>query len=212
MQIKTFVFNPFQVNTYLIYDNKKKAILIDPAMMSSVERYEFKEYVEKHQIKLNKVLFTHGHIDHIAGSAWIKKEFGLSPAAHPADDFLINTAEAHAQSFGIEIEHPAAVSKKIEHGDTIQSSNITLHCRLVPGHSRGSIAFLNNESRSVFNGDTLFAGSIGRTDLPGGNYDELIHSIKEQLMSLTPDFTLYPGHGPKSSIANEMADNPFIQG
>ncbi|MEA3449311.1 MAG: MBL fold metallo-hydrolase [Bacteroidota bacterium] len=210
MHIKTFVFNSFQVNTYLLYDDNKAGIVIDPAMMFPEEHHEFKTYLETHGIKLKKALFTHGHIDHIAGAAWVKKEFGLSPTAHAADNALINAAEMHAEAFGIKIDPPADVKYKLEHGDVIQSGDITLHCRLVPGHSPGSIAFIEKETKSIFTGDALFAGSIGRTDLPGGDYDTLIHSIQEQLMSLPSDYTIHPGHGPKSTIQNEKTGNPYL--
>ncbi len=210
MHVKTFIFNPFQVNTYLIYDDNNTGLVIDPGMMHTEEQNEFKTYIETHGIKLNKVLLTHGHIDHIAGTAWIKKEYGLSPTADAADNFLINAAEMHAEAFCIQIDTPASVKNKLKHGDTIEVGNIKLQCRLVPGHSPGSTAFVDHESKSIFSGDALFAGSIGRTDLPGGDYDTLIHSIQEQLISLPPDYTIYPGHGPKSSVQHEKANNPFV--
>jgi hydroxyacylglutathione hydrolase len=212
MHIKTFIFNPLRVNTYLIYDDNKNGIVIDPGMMSFEEQKEFKQHIDAHKIKLTKVLFTHGHFDHIAGSAWIKQISALSPTGHAADNFLIDAAGTHAAVFGLNIVPPAPLGKEIEHNDTLFSGDITLHCRLVPGHSPGSIAFVDHASKSIFSGDTLFLESIGRTDLPGGDYDVLIQSIQEQLISLPPDYTLYPGHGPASSVGNEMAHNPFLNG
>ncbi|MGM0649433.1 MAG: MBL fold metallo-hydrolase [Bacteroidota bacterium] len=211
MQIKIFDFNPFHVNTYLLYGDDNEAVVIDPAMMNEEERNVFKGFITGHNLNLKRVLLTHGHIDHVAGTGWIQREYGILPEVHPADKFLIDDAELHAQAFGLEIDPPATPGKNLNAGDEICTGSITLQCRQVPGHSPGSLVFIHKKSKSVFSGDTLFLGSIGRTDLPGGSYDKLIQAIKDQLISLPHDYTLYPGHGPKSSIGAEALSNPFVK-
>ncbi|MFW5767728.1 MAG: MBL fold metallo-hydrolase [Bacteroidota bacterium] len=210
MLIKMFTFNPFQVNTCILSDQSGNAIVIDPAMMDSSEQEEFRNFVESNNLQLKAMLFTHGHVDHIAGSAWVEREFGISPQGHRDDIPLLQTAEAHARSFGLEIEKPAELKHFLSHGDSLRTGNINLEIRHVPGHSPGGLAFIVHDEKIVFCGDSLFAGSIGRTDLPGGNYDQLILSVREQLLSLPDEYQLISGHGPASSIGHEAKNNPFF--
>ncbi len=211
MHIKRFVFNPFQVNTYLLSDNDGNALVIDPAMMDEHENTQFTSWLKEHKLQLNRMLLTHGHVDHISGTAFLKSQFEIPAEGHNADAFLLASAESHARSFGLETIPPAPLEKNVTDGQKISCGTIELEARHVPGHSPGSLAFIHHESKSVFCGDALFAGSIGRTDLPQGDYDQLIASIKTTLLSLADEYTVYPGHGPESSIGAEKMTNPFLR-
>lgn len=211
MQIKRFVFNPFQVNSYLLFDETKEAILIDAAMIDSQEENSFSDFVSKNNLDLKALLNTHGHMDHIAGTNWIKQEYNISPQGHESDDILISSAEEHAKSFRLNITKPENIKQHLTENSTIFFGKQKLEIRHIPGHSLGGLAFIHHESKSIFCGDSLFQNSIGRTDLPGGNYEELISAIKEQLLTLPNDYTLYPGHGPESNIGYEKSNNPFLR-
>lgn len=210
MQIKRFVFNPFQVNTYVLYDETKEAIIIDAAMMTPNEQAMFKQFIDKQQLIIKGLYNTHGHMDHVAGTAWVKREFAIQPSGHKADDTLIETALSHAAVYGIEMEKPEAVSNYIDENNLIQFGNQELEIKHIPGHSPGGLAFIHHSQRIALTGDSLFASSIGRTDLPGGNMSQLISAIQEKLLTLNGEYTIYPGHGPESSIQEEIQNNPYL--
>ncbi len=210
MQIKRFVFNPFQVNTYVLYDETKEAIIIDAAMMTASEQSTFKQFIEENKLKIKGLYNTHGHMDHIAGSAWIKREYAIQPSGHKADDTLIETALSHAAVYGIEMEKPEAVSNYIDENNLLQFGNQRLKIKHIPGHSPGGLAFIHHTQKIAFTGDSLFASSIGRTDFPGGNMSQLISAIQEKLLSLDGEYTIYPGHGHESTIQEEIENNPYL--
>lgn len=210
LYLKSFCFNPFQQNTYILSDDKGEGFIIDPGNYSESENQVVKNYVNEKQIRLTRLLLTHAHIDHILGNRFIYDTYGLLPEVHEEELFFINRMTHSAQMYGLNCEESPQPIKYIKDGDLIQLGDYTLKCIHTPGHSPGSISFYNEQNKIVISGDALFNGSIGRTDLPMGDYDTLINSIKTQLFALPNDVQVFSGHGPKTTIGHEKETNPFL--
>ena len=210
IQISSFAFNPFQENTYVLYDETKESIIIDPGCYTPLEQAELSTFIENEGLKPVRLILTHCHIDHILGCKYISERYKLVSEANKIEMPVFQNAERAAAIFGIRLEKPPAPGKFIDEKDVIKFGNSSLEILFTPGHSPGSLCFYNNEQKFVIGGDVLFHGSIGRTDLPGGNFDTLISSIKEKLFSLDDDVTVYPGHGQETTIGFEKANNPFL--
>ena len=211
MQVKRFVNNPFQEITYLLYDETKEAVLIDCGCSNAKEEKRILDVIQKKELKLVKLLNTHLHIDHIAGNAFIKEHFGLSPIAHRGDLMIYEQAPQQARAFGFPLEStPPEINDYLEDGDTISFGHQTLEILHVPGHSPGSICFLNREHGILISGDVIFERSIGRTDLWEGNTDTLIHGIKTKILSLDDSTIIAPGHGNTTTVGEEKKQNPYL--
>lgn len=205
------VFNPFQENTYLLYDETKDCAIIDPGMLSLAEQKSFVDAID--QLGLNPVmaLQTHLHVDHVFGCGFVLEKYGLAPQAHASDEFFIENTQSYARQFGFELEkNPPALGSYLKQDDVIQLGNSKLVVIHVPGHSPGGILFYNSLSGILVSGDVLFQGSIGRSDLPGGNQHELIDGIQEKIMVLPDHVKVYPGHGPSTTIGFERINNPYL--
>jgi glyoxylase-like metal-dependent hydrolase (beta-lactamase superfamily II) len=212
MRIDHFVFNPYGVNTYIISGNNGNCIIIDPACFSPDEQAELKSHIERNGLTPLWLINTHGHFDHIIGNAFVCKTWHPTVAAHRDDLFLIQNGYKQGEMFGFPVEQPPQPDKFLEAGDEISMDDVKIKIMHIPGHSQGSIVLHLPEEKKVFVGDVLFNGSIGRSDLPGGNYDLLIDGINRQLLTLPPETIVYPGHGPHTSIGQEMLHNPFLNG
>lgn len=213
IEIKTFMFNAFSVNTYVLSDNfSGKCIIVDAGCHSSEEKDQLVNYIKENNLKPEILLNTHCHVDHILGNNFLKKEFNLRIECHKDDLFLLNNAVEHAQLFGFNMEEPPKPAIFLDEDMYIKFGRSVLSILHVPGHSPGSLAFVNHEQKFVVTGDVLFQGSIGRTDLQGGSYDELMNSIKTKILPLGDTFTIYPGHGENSTIGVEKKSNPFLNG
>jgi glyoxylase-like metal-dependent hydrolase (beta-lactamase superfamily II) len=211
MTIKTFTFNPFQENTYIIHDETKEAVIIDAGCFSDAEKRVLKNYIEENKLKLKRVINTHLHIDHQFGNKFVFDTFGITPEASADDTFLLENIVNQTRSFGLHLEEAAqALGGYIKDNQEIKVGNVTLTALSVPGHSPGGIAFYSKKEGVLFSGDVLFQGSIGRTDLPGGNYSTLIRSIKERILPLPDSTVVYTGHGPSTTIGEEKKNNPFL--
>lgn len=210
INIRTFTFNSFQVNTYLLSDETKEAILIDPACDSLKENELLIDYIEQNSLILKKIVNTHGHIDHIVGINKIKEHFNVPFLIHEGDNFLLETAMQSAAIFGFNLVSVPFPDSFLNEGDGLSFGNSKIELLHVPGHSPGSIVFYSPENNFIIAGDVLFNGSIGRTDLPGGDYDTLIAGIKQKLLTLPGKTVTYPGHGPSTTIQNEITTNPFL--
>lgn len=210
IQIKTFIFNPFQVNTYLLYDESGEGVIIDAACHDSREQEMLVSAIEKEGIKPVRLLNTHCHVDHLMGNRFISEKYNLSPESCSDDNFLIEQAVEQGRMFGLETEASPRPQNYLKEGDTIKFGNSTLDVLEVPGHSPGSLAFYSERDKICITGDALFNGSIGRTDLPGGNYETLISSITNKLLVLPDDVKIFPGHQSSSTIGKERASNPFF--
>ncbi|MDD3812911.1 MAG: MBL fold metallo-hydrolase [Bacteroidales bacterium] len=211
IQLKQFVFNPLRVNTWLLYDEDSNGILIDAAFSAHGEQMKLDTFLKDQQINLTYLLNTHGHFDHVMGTAAVKRIYNPQFLIHQDEMKLLETAVSQAAFFGLELSgevpEPDAY---LEHGQWLQAGEIRIQVLAVPGHSPGGVAFWVPQKRWLFTGDTLFAGGIGRTDLPGGSYERLMVSIREQLLVLDPETEVFPGHGPISTIGTEIMSNPFI--
>ncbi|MBQ4291138.1 MAG: MBL fold metallo-hydrolase [Muribaculaceae bacterium] len=202
----------FAENTFIVFDVlSREAAVIDAGMLYDDEWQDFSDYVEKGHLKIKYLLNTHLHIDHLFGVAEAVRRYGVGLSASSADSILSDRVEQQAAMFGIrrkmeqiKIEHPLA------DGDEICLGNSTLKVIATPGHSLGGICFYSADDGLLFSGDSLFQTGIGRTDLPGGDYATLIHSITDRLLTLPDDTKVLPGHGPSTTIAQERQYNPFL--
>ena len=211
IKLKQFVFNPLQVNAWLVYEERSSAILIDPSFMDQAECSVISHYIDQTGITIEYVINTHGHFDHVFGSGMLGNFTHAPILIHENDLQLMNTAPKIAGSFGFDfigtIPEPDGF---LRHGQKITAGSIDLEVIHVPGHSQGCVAFYSRSMAWLFAGDTLFAGSIGRTDLPGGNYEQIIRSIKEKLFTLPDETKVFPGHGPSTTIGKEKQSNPYV--
>jgi len=211
MTIKTFTFNPIQENTYLVYDETNEAVVIDAGCLSEIEKRALKNYIEENDLTLKRVLNTHLHFDHQFGNKFLYTTYGIKPEACKADEYLLENVIAQTRSFGVEINEEAqTIGDYITDGQDLKFGNTTLKALHVPGHSPGSMAFYAEKEGILFAGDVLFRGSIGRTDLPKGDYATLIGSITGQLLTLPDSTVVYCGHGPSTTIGFERKNNPFL--
>ncbi len=211
IQIEIMEFNPFRENTYILYDETKEAVIIDPGCYSTEEKKLLTNFIESNNLKPVKLLNTHGHIDHILGNGFVKEKYNLNLEAHIGDEFLIVDARNYGSALGISMPDDAPlIDKYLTEEDTIEFGNSVLNILHVPGHSPGSLVFYNTEEKILICGDVLFNDSIGRTDLPGGDYDLLAKGIKEKIFTLDKNIEVYPGHGISTSIDKEKKYNPFL--
>jgi len=210
LTLKTFEFNDFGVNTYVLANDNNECIIIDPGCYTPDEQKRFDDFLENAKYKIEKILITHCHIDHILGVTHLEDKFGIGAWIHPAGKELLRASVGYASVFGFDVERVITVAGFINEGAPEFLGNDRLDILYTPGHCEGSICVVNHAQKMVFSGDVLFNGSIGRTDLPTGDYELLISSIKDKLMALGDDYTIYPGHGPKSTIGYERKNNPFL--
>lgn len=212
MSVQIFEFNPVRENTYVLYDETKECVIIDPGCYFRAEQKLLSDFIENNNLTVKHIINTHLHFDHIFGSHFVQEKYKLQTQANQADEFLIDTIAKQLEMFGFEqMDGNPSISKYLNEGDIVTFGNQSLLVLAVPGHSPGSVAFYNKEAKYVISGDALFKSSIGRTDLPLGNTSTLLKSIREKLLSLPPDTIVYPGHGPKTTIGDEINTNPFLR-
>ncbi len=210
IQYQTFPFNPFQTNTYLLWDESKEAIVIDAAFSSESEYAYFEDFIKEKGLKLTAAYNTHCHFDHCFGATFLKDDQNMTYSAHKDGILFTENAAKQASVYGLNIDHIEAPTTFIDEGDMIRFGQSELSIINTPGHANGSLCFISQADKFVITGDVLFRESIGRTDLPTGNLDVLLASINEKLFKLPGDFVVLPGHGPQSTIAHEQANNPFL--
>ncbi len=211
LSIKGFTFNPYQENTWVIADKDGNCAIIDPGCTHHSEQKQLKDYVEQKGLIPRLLLNTHGHIDHMVGNAWVKNSFHVPFHTHRLVVNELQAAPAWGQMMGISVEPSPEPDRLLEEGDTVTLGREELEVLFTPGHSPGHISFFHRQGRHLFSGDVLFQGSIGRTDLPGGDYPTLMTAISGKVLPLGDDVTVYPGHGPTTSIGAEKATNPFVK-
>ena len=211
MQVHSFTFNPFSENTYVVSSDANEAIIIDPGMYYAEENAQLFDYLNQHNLKPVQLILTHAHLDHVFGVNWVSKTYGLVPVLHQADQFLYDKATMMAANYGLKMEELVRNENGLELASKITLGNEELTVLFAPGHSPGSVCLYSENSGFVIAGDVLFQGSIGRTDLPGGDFDTLINSIKTKLFTLPDDTTVYSGHGAITTVGQEKVSNPFLQ-
>lgn len=211
IHIKSFVFSPFAENTYILYDETKEAILIDPGCYEAHEFKELNDFIKKEGLKPVGIYNTHAHIDHVLGVAPLKRTYSIPFALHRKDEPLLLAVKTYAPNYGFARFEEPAVDQWLTEEDVVTFGNSSLRILFVPGHAPGHIAFVNDEQKIVIGGDVLFRQSIGRTDLPGGNMNTLLNSIRTQLFTLGDDYTVYAGHMEPTTIGFEKKYNPFLK-
>ena len=220
MIVQRFVLTAFQQNTRVVAcERSRKAICIDPGEESS----DLVDFLESEQFELQAITLTHGHLDHVGGTTALHRSFPDADVILHADDEdlyyglpkqpLFMGIQAHQlAALGLDYEDPPQLSRNWDHGEIYEVGDLrfkVLHC---PGHTRGHVVLAEEREKKVFVGDCLFAGSVGRTDLPGGDYDQLMDSINNNILALGDDFTVYSGHGPETTTGQEKISNPFLNG
>lgn len=212
LQVECFTFNAFQENTYLIINEKKECWIVDPGMYENEEVTTFTSYITKHGLQPVAIINTHTHLDHIFGVNALKNLYNIPFGIHAGDIPVLKGAAGSAMLFGFTFPNIPTVDFYIQEQQPIPNGPAGIDTRLAPGHSPGSVIFYHQEGKWVIGGDVLFYGSIGRTDLPGGNHNSLLKSIASKLYTLPDDTLVYSGHGPATTIGHEKLHNPFIRG
>ncbi len=210
LQIKSFTFNPFAENTYVLYDETKEAIIIDPGCNEKLEFDQLFSFIENNQLIPVKVVNTHAHIDHVFGVAAVKRKFNIPFWLHKMEEPVLKAVKSYAANYGFVHFDEPEIEHYLQEGTNVTFGNTSLQVLFVPGHAPGHIALVDTDSKNIIAGDVLFRQSIGRTDLPGGDFDTLINSIKTQLFTLPDDYTVYAGHMEPTTIGFEKKNNPFL--
>ncbi len=210
VQVQSFTFNPFQENTFVLWDSSQECIIIDAGCFGSTENNELKDFIHQKNLTPVQLLNTHAHVDHVLGNEFVNDTYQLRTWMHKDELPILNSVKDHAMLFGMQVESPPEPEGFLSEEDTIRFGSTELRIILVPGHSPGHLAFISDEQKFVIGGDVLFRGSIGRTDLPGGNFDQLKDSILTKFYTLDESYKVYCGHGPETTIGSEKYNNPFV--
>lgn len=210
--IKQFTFNHFEVNTYVVVDEQtKQCAIVDPACEASFEDAQLTQYIAQEQLQVTHILLTHAHVDHIAGLRQVCEHYKLPVTMHAEGRKLLKQAEAYGSVMGFAVDNMGDLEvAEIADGEIIHVGSIDIECRYVPGHCPGSMCYVVPTDKAVITGDALFHFSIGRTDLPGGDYPTLIEKLKSRVLTLPDDYRVLPGHGIASQIGNEKKYNSFL--
>jgi glyoxylase-like metal-dependent hydrolase (beta-lactamase superfamily II) len=212
LRIVSFTFNGFAENTYLLIDEATRATaIVDPGAYSKAEQATLRDYVAEHQLDVTFLLNTHAHIDHVLGNAFVLNTYpGLPFLLHPLDLPTLRAVATYAGPYGFANYEPAEPTGELAAGQVIELGESKLSVRFAPGHAPGHVVFYDEAGGQLVGGDVLFKSSIGRTDLPGGDHNTLLKSIKEELLTLPDATVVYPGHGPSTTIGAERRSNPFL--
>jgi len=211
MKVTCLTFNPFQENTYLLHDDTKACVVVDPGCYERPEREQLKKYIEEHALQVVRLLNTHCHIDHVLGNKFVADTYQVSLEIHPDDEQTLRAVPAYAPVYGFPLYEEVLPGAYLREGEAVKFGNSELQVLFAPGHAPGHVVLYNEAAKICIGGDVLFRGSIGRTDLPGGDFDTLITSIKTKLFALPDEVIVYPGHGPETTIGYEKQHNPFLR-
>jgi len=209
-KIKRFVFNDFQVNSYILYDGSYEAVIIDGGANSHAELKELYDFINDNHLIPKYIMNTHGHLDHVCGNYYLESHFRIPILMNFEDNFLVETAVDLAEKFGYTIEKPPKADKNVKDHDILKFGDTKIQIVALPGHSPGGVGFYCPDDGFIITGDTIFMESIGRTDLPGANYDSLMESILTRIFTLPPETIIYPGHGTDTTVHDEKKYNPFF--
>jgi len=211
LSIKAFIFNPVQENTYILYNENRQCCIIDPGCYFDQERASLKEFIENSGLSPVLLLNTHCHLDHVFGNKFVHESWNLTLHIHEKEKIVLDTAPMAGKTWQLPFDNYEGPLIMLKEGETIGIGEDELEIRFTPGHSPGSVCFYHEAGGFVIGGDVLFNGSIGRADLPGGDYATLINSIQTQLFTLPDDTRVYSGHGPMTTIGFEKMNNPFVK-
>ena len=210
LKVKIFIFSPIQENTYILFNEYKECIIIDPGCYFPEERQELQSFINKNHLTPKMLLNTHCHLDHVFGNKFIAETYGLTLQLHEKEKEVIQMAPASGLMFNMPFDNYQGQFIFLKEGDTISLGEDALEVIHAPGHSPGSICFYCSAQHFIISGDVLFERSIGRTDLPGGDQQTLINSIKQKLFVLPEDVVVYSGHGDETTIGSEKKYNPYV--
>ncbi|MCS6967383.1 MAG: MBL fold metallo-hydrolase [Cytophagales bacterium] len=211
IKIHRFTFNEFQENTYLLSDPQGKTVIIDPGCYHRREKALLQQFIAEHGLEVVLVVNTHCHIDHVLGNYFIQKTYRVALLIPEKEQTMLEAVPQYAHLYGFEGYEPTVPDGFLTENDTLQFGTAQMQIRFVPGHSPGHLVFYSPSEGFCIGGDVLFLNSIGRTDLPGGNHEQLLESIRTQLYTLPPETVVYPGHGPQTTIDYERRTNPFCR-
>lgn len=209
LYVKSFEFNPLQENTYVLYDETGEAVVIDPGCYEKEERDELDQFIAHKKLKVKYLLNTHCHFDHVLGNDHVKQKYNVPFLIHEIELQTLRAVKTYISNYGFGKYHEVLPDAYLKEGDKVIFGNSELLVLFLPGHAPGHIGFYNEKYKTLIGGDVLFQRSIGRTDLPGGNFQTLINSIHQQLFVLPDDVVVYPGHGNSTTIGEEKISNPF---
>ena len=208
--IKQFTFNPYQENTYVLFDETAECVIIDPGMYEGSEQNELVNFIREKGLKPVLLLNTHCHIDHVLGNKFVFDQWGLKPRFHKGELPLLHRVVSYAPQMGFNYQVSPEPEVSLEEAGTVSFGSSQLELIFAPGHSPAHLCFYAKQENFLIGGDVLFFRSIGRTDLPGGNHQQLIESIKTNVFALPDDCEVFPGHGPSTTIGYEKVNNPFL--
>jgi len=210
ISIKKFTVNPFQENSYVLYNELGDCIIVDPGFYTDDEKSQFLNFIETERLKPVQLLNTHAHLDHIFGNKWIAEQFQLTPHLHRLEKETLENAATIGLMYNLPFDSYQGELIFLEEGDLVKLGDDEMQVIFLPGHSAGSIAFYSKQHDFIIAGDVIFKQSIGRTDLPGGDFDTLMNSIKEKLFLLPDSTKIYAGHGFETTVGEEKVGNPFL--
>lgn len=211
INIQQFTFNPYQENTYVLYDETAECVIIDPGMFDAREQNELVNWIKEHQLKPVLLLNTHCHIDHVFGNKFVFDQWGLKPQFNRGELVVLHSIPGYAPQMGSNYELSPEPEVFLEERGTVFFGKSQLELIFAPGHSPAHLCFYAEADQFLIGGDVLFYSSIGRTDLPGGNHQQLLNSIREKLFVLPGNVTVHPGHGQSTTIGFEQQNNPFLK-
>jgi hydroxyacylglutathione hydrolase len=211
LKIRKFEFNPFEENTYVLYDDTRECVIIDPGCYDRQEQEELSAFIEENELKVMMLLNTHCHVDHVLGNWYVKNKYNVKLYIHAKDEMVLKAVKVYAPNYGMFEYQEAEPDEFLDEGMEVRFGNQLLKVLFVPGHAPGHIAFYHEQSSQLIGGDVLFYNSIGRTDLPGGNHHALIESIHKKIFTLPDDVVVFPGHGPETTVGFEKKTNPFCK-
>jgi glyoxylase-like metal-dependent hydrolase (beta-lactamase superfamily II) len=212
LTVKRFIFNPVQENTYVVYDGKDACCIIDPGCYYPEERKQLADWLREQHLAPNLLLNTHCHLDHVFGNKWVAETYGVQLQIGEKEQWTFDFAPKSGEAWGLPFENYTGEIVYFKEGDRIRIGEDVLDVLFTPGHSIGHVVFYNAEQGFVIGGDVLFRMSIGRTDIPGGDGETLLRSIREKLFTLPEEVVVYPGHGEPTTIGYEKEFNPFLRG
>lgn len=210
MNLAHFTFSSWAENTYILFDETNEACIVDPGCNNLDEQNQLKAFIESKNLKPTVLVNTHCHIDHVLGNKFVSETYNLKLTAHKGEQVMLENMVDIARMYGTYYEKSPEISYFLDEGDKLSFGNTELEVLFTPGHSPASISFFHRESQQLVSGDVLFKGSIGRTDLPGGDLDTLLGHIRNKLFPLGDDVRVYSGHGPMTTIGEERRSNPFL--
>lgn len=210
LHIKIFSFNPVEENTYLLYNEHKECCIVDPGCYTDEERQVLQEYIAKNGLKPVLLLNTHCHFDHVFGNKFIHTTYGRELHIHEKEKVMLDYAPQSARGYGLFFENYEGSVHTLRENDIVRLGNDELKVLFIPGHSPGHVVFYCEKQGFIIGGDVLFKGSVGRTDIPFGDFDQLVGGIRSKLLVLPEETIVYPGHGEETTIGDEKRNNPFL--